>query len=89
MTENKDDLTLIVNGHEREISSKELSPDGEITFDEVVRLAFADPPSGPYIVFTVSYWNGAGRPPEGILYSGESVKVKDGTVFDVTVTDKS
>lgn len=89
MTENKGDVTLIVNGRKKEISVKELSPDGEITFDEVVGLAFADPPSGPYIEFTVSYWNGAGRPTEGILYPGESVKVQDGTVFNVTVTDKS
>lgn len=89
MTENKGDVTLIVNSREKEISSKVLSRDGEITFDEVVKLAFADPPSGQYIVFTVSYLNGAGRPPEGILYPGESVKVQDGTVFNVTVTDKS
>ena len=89
MTENKGDVTLIVNSREKEISSKVLSPDGEITFDEVVKLAFADPPSGPYIEFAVSYWNGAGRPTEGILYPGESVKVQDGTVFNVTVTDKS
>ena len=89
MAENKEIVTLIINGQKKPVSVKELSPDGEITFDEVVRLAFVNPPSGPYIVFTVSYWNGAGRPPEGILYSGESVKVKDETVFNVTVTDKS
>ena len=89
MGENKETVTLIINGQKKPVSVKELSPDQGISFDEVVRLAFTDPPSGPYIVFTVSYWNGAGRPPEGILYSGESVKVKDGTVFNVTVTDKS
>ena len=89
MTENKDAVTLIVNGRKKEISSKELTPDGEITFDAVVRLAFADPPSGQYIVFTVSYRNGAGRPPEGRLSAGQEVKVKDGTVFNVAYTDKS
>ena len=89
MTENKDDVTLIVNSREREISSKVLSSDGEITFDQVVKLAYTDPPSGPYIELAVSYWNGAGRPTEGILYPGESVKVQDGTVFNVTVNDNS
>ena len=89
MTENKGDVTLIVNGRKKEISLKELSHDGEITFDEVVRLAFADPPSGQYIVFTVSYRNGAGRPTEGRLSAGQKVIVKDGTVFNVAYTDKS
>ena len=56
MTENKGDVTLIVNSREREISSKVLSSDGEITFDQVVKLAFADPPSGPiHRVHAVSY----------------------------------
>ncbi len=89
MTENKDDLTLKVNGREREISLKELSPDGEIAFDQVVRLAFADPPSGQFIMFTVTYRNGAGRPPKGRLSAGQSVKVQDGTIFNVAYTDKS
>ena len=89
MGDSKDTVTLIVNGQQKEVSLKELSPNAEISFDEIVRLAFADPPSGEYIVFTVSYWNGAGWPAEGILYSGEIVKVKEGTVFNVTVTDKS
>ena len=89
MTENNDKVTIIVNGRERVVSSSALSSDGELSFDEVVRLAFDPPPSGPDIMFTVSYRNGAGRPPEGRLVAGQSVKVKDGTVFNVTLTDRS
>lgn len=89
MTENKDNVTIIVNGRERVVSSSTLSSDSELSFDEVVRLAFDPTPSGPDIMFTVSYRNGAGRPPEGRLVAGQSVKVKDGTVFNVTLTDRS
>ena len=89
MTQDKDRVKIIVNGRERVLSSSELSPDGELSFDQVVRLAFDPPPSGPYIVFTMSYRNGAGRPPSGRLVAGQSVKVQDGTVFNVSFTDKS
>ena len=89
MTEGKDEITIIVNARKRVIPSSELSPDGEISFDQVVKLAFDPPPSGPDIVFTVSFRNGAGRPPEGSLVAGKSVKVQDGTVFNVSFTDKS
>ena len=81
----KDKVAIIVNGRERVV----VSPDGEVSFDEVVRLAFDPPPSGPNIVFTVSYRNGAGRPPDGRLVEGQRVKIQDGTVFNASFTDKS
>ena len=34
-------LTIIVNGRERQVTSKEL------TYEEVVRLAYDNPPTGP------------------------------------------
>ena len=89
MTEDKDTITIIVNGREKTVPSSELSPDGELSFHQVVRIAFDPPPSGPNIVITVTYRNGAGRPPEGRLLAGQSVKVQDGTIFNVTPTDKS
>lgn len=89
MTEDKDMVTIIVNGREKGISTSTLSPDGELSFDQVVKLAYESPPSGPDIVFTMSYRNGAGRPPEGRLVAGQSVKIQDGTVFNVSFTDRS
>ena len=83
MAENKDMVKIIVNGREKVVSSSELS------FEQLVELAFDSPPSGPNIVFTVSFFNGAGRPPEGRLVAGQSVKIHDGTVFNVSYTDKS
>lgn len=75
--------TVIVNGREKEVTTKELS------FDAVVALAFDPVPSGPNWVFTITYRRGEGNKPEGTLAPGESVKVKDGMVFNVTATDKS
>jgi len=75
--------TIIVNGREKEISEKEL------TFDELVSLAFDPVPTGPYILFTITYRRGHGEKPEGILAEGQSVKIKDGMVFNVKYTDKS
>ena len=46
-------------------------------------------PSGPNTIFTVTYRRGEGKKPEGTLVDGESVKVKDGMIFNVTATNKS
>ena len=79
----KDKIAIIVNGREKFVTSDELE------FKEILELAFAPVPSGPNWEFTVSYRNGAGRPPDGRLRPGGDVKVQDGTVFNVTATDKS
>ena len=79
----KKEVTIIVNGREKTVTTKEL------TFDELVNLAFDEPPSGEFICFTITYRRGQGNKPEGTLTEGESVKVKDGMIFNVTATDKS
>ena len=83
MPDDKDKITIIVNGRERTVTSNELS------FSDVLALALDPVPSGPNWEFVVSYRNGAGRPPDGRLRPGEDVKVKDGTIFVVGATDKS
>lgn len=77
-------LTIYVNGRAREIPAKEL-----LSFDEAVALAFGTVQKGPNIVYTVTYRRGEGNKPEGTLVEGESVKPKDGMIFNVTRTDKS
>jgi hypothetical protein len=72
-----------VNGQPKTVTERRLS------FSELVSLAFDDPPSGPNIVFTITYRRGRGNKPEGILATGEEVKVKEGMIFNVTATDKS
>ena len=64
-------------------------PSDEVSFDEVVNLAYPDGGRGPLIKYTVNFYNGAGRPPEDKLTEGQKTKVKDGTVFNVTRTDRS
>ena len=77
------EVAIIVNGREKVVSTRELS------FSEVVALAFENPAPGPNIIFTVTYRKGDGKKPKGTLVEGETVKVKDGMIFDVTRTDKS
>lgn len=77
------EYTIIVNGREKIVTEKELS------FAEVVALAFDNPPQGPNIVITITYRRGEGNKPEGILVEGEIVKIKEGMIFNVTATDKS
>ncbi len=76
-------VTIIVNGRPKEVEK------GELTWTEVIKLAFENPPQGELICFTVTYRRGRGNRPDGTLDEGESVKVKERMVFNVTVTDKS
>jgi hypothetical protein len=79
----KKDTEIVVNGREKTVEKNELS------FDQVVDLAFNPRPTGQYVVFTITYRRGQGNKPEGTLIEGQSVKVKDGMIFNVTATDKS
>ena len=74
---------LVINGRQKSVD------DDQLTFDQVVALAFDDPPAGEFICFTITYRRAGGRKAEGTLVEGESVKVRNGTIFNVTVTDKS
>lgn len=76
-------VTIMVNAEPHEVDDK------EITFDELVRLAYdGSPPTGDNWEFTVTYRKAHGNK-EGSLVAGGSVKVKDGMIFNVTGTDKS
>lgn len=77
------DITIIVNGREKTVTAKEM---GE---DELIALAFDNPPTGTLICFTITFRRGQGNKPEGTLDEGETVKPKKGMIFNVTATDKS
>lgn len=77
------EFTIVVNGREKTVTDRTLS------FDQLVHLAFEDPPTGEFICFTITYRRGHGDKPEGILKEGKSLKVKDGMIVNVIVTDKS
>lgn len=76
-------VTVIVNGTPKEVAKDDLS------YDEVVHLAFESPPYGENTLFSVSYVRGHGSKPEGVLAPGQTLKVKDGMIIDVTATDRS
>lgn len=73
---------IIVNAREKEFSGKEIS------FKQVVELAFGSYEDNVNIVYTVSYSKGE-DPKQGTMTKGTSVKVKHGMIFNVTKTDKS
>ena len=77
------DFTIIVNAQEKQVTGKEL------TFEQVVNLAFPGGPQGGNRVYTVIYRRGEGNKPEGSLIGGQSVKIKKGMIFNVTATDRS
>lgn len=78
------EITIVVDGTQHQWSEKEIS------YDQVVSLAYnGSPPTGEQVDITVGYRRGHGEKAEGDLEKGQSVKVKDGMIFDVTATDRS
>lgn len=76
------EVTIVINGRKVSVRVKELS------FEEVVELS--GKPTGPNIVFTISYRKGHGSKPEGsMVQGGDPVKVKEGMIFNVDSTDRS
>jgi len=76
-------FTIIVNGREKIVTQHELS------YVDVVRLAFENPQFNENIVYTVTYKRGPDDRREGTMVEGDTVKVKPGMIFNVTRTDKS
>ena len=76
-------VEIFVNTREKKWDKKEIS------FEEVVVLAFGSYSTDPNVVYTVKYSRGTEHHREGSLVKGHSVKVKWGMVFDVTQTNKS
>jgi hypothetical protein len=74
---------IIVNSRPKVVSQHKL------TFDELIALAFDNPPTGENVAFTITYERGQGNKPEGTLLEGEDVTVKEGMIFIVTPTDRS
>lgn len=79
----KKEITIIVNARPKKVDATQLS------FDQIVALAFNPIPTGPNILFTITYRNGPKENPQGNLLEGGTVFIKDGMIFNVTATDKS
>ena len=85
----KDVVKIIVNAQERVVPLDQLSITGEISYEKMVTLAFDSQPTKRDLMFTITYRNGAGRPTDGTLMEGESTKIQNDTIFNVTATDRS
>jgi hypothetical protein len=77
------DFSIVINGRKKTVTQTTL------TFDQIVTLAFDTRPTGPNIVFTITYRNGPRKNPEGTLLDGDAVRIKNEMIFNVTATDKS
>jgi hypothetical protein len=76
-------IVIIVNTRDRKWHKKDIS------YEQVVVLAFGSYSPDPNIVYTVKYSKGPEHNRQGSLVKGKSVKVKCGMIFDVTQTNKS
>jgi len=74
---------IVVNARRKTVTGRKLS------FEQVVKLAFPDGPTSPQTVYTVAYSNGPPRNPEGKMVAGQTVKIREGMIFDVTETSRS
>ena len=76
--------TIIVN------SLDESVPNKQVTFEQVVQLAFPNDPIGSNIIYSMTYRHAASKPHAGELAEGGVIEVKhQGTVFNVTKTIQS
>lgn len=77
------ELTIIVNA--RSHVWKEI----DISFEQLVALAFGSYDNNPNKGYTVTYSRGWDPKSEGTMVKGAVVRVKNKMIFDVTATDKS
>lgn len=77
------EFKIIVNAREKIWNSSEIS------FEQVVVLAFGSYDNNPNVGYTVTYSKGWHPKPEGTMVKGSVVRVKNKMIFDVTATDKS
>lgn len=75
---------VIINGQEKPVESQTVS------YDEITRLAFPDKVGNADITFVVLFRKAKQNPKEGSLVEGGTVAIKkEGTIFNVTFTNRS
>ena len=77
------DFKIIVNGREKIVTTEAL------TFDQIIELAFPGGDHGADTAYSVTYTQGHADKHQGTLVEGESIKTKDGLIFNVTKTGRS
>jgi hypothetical protein len=74
---------IIVNGRPKDVNTEVLS------FAAIVALAFPNPTANQNTIYTVTFKHADGKRSEGTLVAGETVEIKNGTIFNVTQTNQS
>lgn len=72
---------IIVNARPREVTGTNIS------YSQVVNLAFPDDPTASQFLYSVHYVGP--HVPDGTLAEGQSVRLENGMKFDVTKTNRS
>lgn len=76
--------SIVVNAQQKTVTGDTIS------YEQLVSLAHdGTPPTGDGWEFTITYRRGNGNKREGSLVAGETVKLKEGMIFDVRSTDRS
>lgn len=83
MKQDKKPVTIIVEGTPHEW------PKEDISYEEVVKLEVPGYSPDSNITYSVGYERGLGNKPEGTLFPGGTVKVKEGMIFRVSETGQS
>lgn len=85
--EKKDDhkksITIYINGTEKRVEK------GRLSYDDIVALAFDNPPKGDNVQISIQYSRGHSSKSKGTLVEGQSVEIVEGMEFDVTATNRS
>jgi len=76
-------VPVVVNGRSRELVAE------DVTYEDLVGLAFPDRRDLANRMFTVTYRDGPADRPEGSLVPTQRLHATRGTVINVTATDKS
>jgi hypothetical protein len=79
----KKEYSIIINARQKQWF------ENEISFEQVITHSFGIYQSNDSTVYTVTYSRGDDKKPNGMMVPGDSIKVKDKMVFNVTATNKS
>ena len=82
-SETKNNLQITINGTSHEWESR------EITYDDIVKLAYGELPSDPRTYFTVTYKRGQGNGEQGNVAPGQTFKVTNKMKFYVSASNQS
>lgn len=79
----KKEVSVFINGQRHMLEKIEIS------YEDIVTLAFGHYENNPNVVYTIIYLKGNNDKPKGEIVKGETIKLKDQMIINVTRTDRS